>query len=466
MHKTALKSLSYAALVLLVTLSSCSLFKEVASGDALVNEFIKVNMEYWYYWNDKIPSGADKKLPSSDYFNAMLYSYDKQARPDGDRFSRFLDNAETTEASLAGESKTTGARLSLYNINNTISALVLYVIPGSPAAQGGVKRGDIIAKITVDGQAVTADNYANLLAVGTNYVFTLGRYENAAFVSTGQTKTVVAQSLQEDPMPFDTVYTKGNKKIGYLVYNRFYSKPNNSDQALYDQKMAQIFGKFKAAGVNEFVLDLRYNGGGYISTAVTLGSFIAKGANDKVLMTRDEYNKNVTPDLQKQYGANYGQRFFENRAENIGSNLSRVYVLTSTRTASASEMVINSLKPFMEVFLIGDVTVGKNVGSTVIKDTKKRFVQGIMPIILKTYNSAGQSDYTAGFTPNVTVKESITQPFYTFGDLRDPLLSEAFYQITGTRNARRGISEPEPIDRFKVQPQGAETEMFVDIPQQ
>lgn len=61
MHKTALKSLSYAALVLLVTLSSCSLFKEVATGDALVNEFIKVNMEYWYYWNDKIPSGADKK---------------------------------------------------------------------------------------------------------------------------------------------------------------------------------------------------------------------------------------------------------------------------------------------------------------------------------------------------------------------------------------------------------------------
>lgn len=462
MRKTALKPISYVAITLLLTFSSCSLFKEVASGDALVNEFIKVNMDYWYYWNDKIPTTIDKKLAPTDYFNAMLYTYDKQARPDGDRFSRFLDNAETTEASLSGESKTTGARLSLYNINNTISALVLYVIPGSPAAQGGIKRGDIIAKMSVDGQAITVDNYSNLLTIGTNYVFTLGRYENSTIVSTDQTKTVVAQSLQEDPMPLDTIYTKGNKKIGYLVYHRFYSKPNNSDQAIYDQKMAQIFGKFKAAGVNEFVLDLRYNGGGYISTAVTLGSFIAKGANDKVLMTRDEYNKNVTPDLQKQYGANYGLRNFENRPENIGGNLSRVYVLTSNRTASASEMVINGLKPFMDVVLIGDVTVGKNVGSTVIKDTKKRFVQGIMPIILKTYNSAGQSDYTAGFTPIVTVKEGLSQPFYPFGDLRDPLLSEAYYQITGTRNARRGISEPEPLDKYKLQPQGSETEMFVE----
>jgi C-terminal processing protease CtpA/Prc len=266
-------------------------------------------------------------------------------------------------------------------------------------------------------------------------------------------------------MPLDTVYTKGTKKIGYLVYHRFYSKPNNSDQALYDLKMAQIFGKFKAAGINEFVLDLRYNGGGFISTAVTLASFIAKGASDKVLMTRDEYNKNVTPDLQKQYGANYGLRNFENRPENIGGNLSRVYVLTSSRTASASEMVINALKPFMEVVIVGDLTVGKNVGSTVIKDSKKRFVQGIMPIILKTYNSAGQSDYTGGFTPTFTVKESLSQPFYAFGDLRDPLLSEAYFQITGARNARRGISESEPIDRFKVQPQGPETEMFVDNPQ-
>jgi C-terminal processing protease CtpA/Prc len=461
MRKIASKSIISIALASFALLWSCRQ-NDVATGDALINEFIAVNMDYWYYWRDKSTTTSNKSLAPEAYFNSLLYPFDTQARPDGDRFSRFLPNAEETEASLSGEAKTTGARLSLYNNNNNISGFVMYVFPDSPAAKSGIKRGDIFSKIAVDGQTVTIDNYAALLATGTNYVYTVGRYENGAFVNTDQTKTVSAQALQEDPMPLDTIYTKGNKKVGYLVYNRFYSKPNNSDQALYDQKMAQIFGKMKAAGVNEFVLDLRYNGGGYISTAVTLASFIAKGVTDKTIMARDEHNAKVTPDLKKEFGASYGTRYFANKSESIGNQLTRVYILTSSRTASASELVINSLKPFMEVFLIGDVTVGKNVGSIVIKDEKKRFAQGIMPIVLKTYNSAGKSDYTAGFTPNVTVKESLSQPFYGFGDLRDPLLSEAYFQITGTRNARRGISETDPIEQFRIKPQGIESEMFIE----
>lgn len=463
MRKIVSKNLVIIGLMGFTFLWSCR-NNDVATGDALINDFISVNMDYWYYWNDKIPANASKNLTPANYFNSLLYTFDKQLRPDGDRFSRFLENAETTEASLAGESKTTGARLALYNNNNNIAGLVMYVLPGSPAAKSGIKRGEVFSKITVDGQVVTIDNYTSVLETGASYVYTVGKVENSAFVNTDQTKTVAAEALQEDPMPLDTIYTKGNRKIGYLVYNRFYSKPNNSDQALYDQKMAQIFGKMKAAGINEFILDLRYNGGGYISTAVTLASFIAKGVTDKTVMSKAEYNPKATPDLVKQYGANFGIDYFASKPENIGSNLQRVYVLTSSRTASASELVINALKPFMEVVLVGDVTVGKNVGSVVIKDNKKRFVQGMMPIVLKTFNSAGKSDYTAGFTPNATVKESLSQPFYAFGDLRDPLLSEAYFQITGTRNARRGISETEPIERFKIKSEGIESEMFVEMP--
>jgi len=427
-----------------------------------VNEFVAVNMDYWYYWNDKTAPNANKSLAPEAYFNSLLYPFDAQARSDGDRFSRFLDNAVSTEASLSGENKTTGARLALYNNNNNIAGLVMYVLPSSPAEKAGIKRGDIFSKITVDGKIATVDNYSSLLAEGTNYEYVFGRYENKTFINTDQIKTVAAQALQEDPMLLDTIYTKGTKKIAYLVYNRFYSKPNNSDQALYDQKMAKIFGRFKTAGINEFVLDLRYNGGGYISTAVILSSFIAKGVTDKTIMARAEYNKKATPDLVKQYGANFGVDFFANQSENIGANLQRVYVLTSSRTASASELVINALKPFMEVVIIGDVTVGKNVGSIVIKDSKKRFVEGIMPIVLKTYNSAGQSDYTAGFVPKVQIKEDLSQPFYAFGDLREPLLSEVFFQVTGSRILRRGIQDTPDSDRLKIAPVGIETEMVLE----
>lgn len=463
MRNIVLKSTLLIALVGTGLIWSCR-NNDVKTGDALVNEFIAVNIDYWYYWRDKITPNSNKSLAPEAYFNSLLYPFDAQARPDGDRFSRFLANASATEASLSGESKATGARVALYNNNNNIAGFVMYVLPGSPAAKVGIKRGDIFGKITVDGQIATIDNYSKLFAEGTNYIYHIGSYDNSnrAFVTTDQTKTVAAIALQEDPILLDSIYTKGNKKIGYLVYNRFYSKPNNSDQALYDQKMAQVFGKFKVAGINEFVLDLRYNGGGFISTAVTLASFIAKGVTDKTIMSRDEYNSKVSPDLEKNQGKEFNLNYFKAKPENIGGNLQRVYVLTSTRTASASELVINALKPFMEVFLVGDITTGKNVGSIVIKDSKNRFVQGMMPIVLKTFNSAGKSDYTAGFTPNVSVKESLSLPFYAFGDLREPLLSEAYFQITGTRNARRGIVETSDSERFRIAPQGIETEMFAD----
>ncbi|WP_428657502.1 S41 family peptidase [Runella sp.] len=465
MQKLISKTFLFGIVALLTGLNACKQ-GDVSSGDALVNDFLSVNMDYWYYWRDKIPAGAldNKTLAPETYFNSLLYTFDATARPDGDRFSRFLSNAQETESSLSGESKTTGARMALYNSNNTIAGFVMYVFPGSPAAKAGIKRGDIFAKVTVDGQLATVDNYTALFAEGTNYIYTVGRYENKAFVSADQTKTVVAQALQEDPMLLDTVYTKGTKKIGYLVYNRFYSKPNNSDQPLYDQKMATIFGKYKAAGINEFILDLRYNGGGYTSTARTLGSFIAKGVTDKTVFSRDEYNSKATPDLEKNQGKEFNLNYFQPKTENIGANLQRVYVLVSSRTASASELVINGLKPFMDVFLIGDVTVGKNVGSILIKDSKNRFAQGMMPIVIKVFNSAGQSDYTAGFKPNVQIKEDLSVPFYAFGDLREPLLSEAYFQITGNRSARRAVSETPDSDRLKIAPSLIETEMVVDKP--
>ncbi|MFN4146147.1 MAG: S41 family peptidase [Runella sp.] len=436
--------------------------KDVLSGNSLINEFIAVNMDYWYYWRDKSQPNSNKSLDPETYFKSLLYPFDAQLRPDGDRFSAFLPNAQQTEAALSGESKTTGARLMLFNNSGNIAGVVMYVFPGSPAQRAGIRRGNIFPRITVDGQVVTTSNLSTLLATGTEYVYTLGRFENRTFINSERTIAVTAQALQEDPILLDTIYTRGSKRIGYMVYNRFYSRPNNSDQPIYDQRMARIFGQYKSAGINEFILDLRYNGGGFISTAHTLASFIARGVNERTVLARDEYNSKVMPDLRKRFGDNFGIAFFQNRPENIGSQLQRVYILTSSRTASASELVINALKPFMEVFLIGDVTVGKNVGSIVMKDDKNRFEQGIMPIVLKTFNSAGQSDYTAGFQPNVSVREDISQPFFEFGDPRDPLLSEALFQITGSRNARRGISQTTDSDHLRIAPLPYETEMVLE----
>ncbi len=454
----------------LVQIIGCKTKEVTPTGDAAVNNWVLANMQYWYYWNDKIPANTDKNLTPDKYFDSMLYKYDATLRPDGDRFSWINPSAADLTASLSGESKSTGAEFQFYRKANTdeLGARILYVFPGTPAAQAGLKRGDVVAKMAVDGTIITGANYSSVLTSGSEIAFTIGTYDaTSGFAATATTKTVKTLVLQEDPIFMDSVYVRNNKKIGYIVYNQFVKEPNGANNSLYDRKMDGIFAKFKATGVNELVLDLRYNPGGYLSSALNLASLIGRGISSNKLMYRTEYNKAVTPDITKQYGEKFFVTNFIDKTENLGGNLSRVIILTSKRSASASEMIINALKPYMPVFLIGDVTVGKNVGSITIKDDKNVIKWGMQPIVLKTFNSANQSEFTAGFKPDMSVVESLAQPMVAFGDLKDPLLNEAFFQILGSRPARRGIVEPLEIDRQTVystiESKAGGSNMFVEL---
>jgi C-terminal processing protease CtpA/Prc len=126
----------------------------------------------------------------------------------------------------------------------------------------------------------------------------------------------------------------------------------------------------------------------------------------------------------------------------VGSQLAsgRVFILTSSRTASASELIINALKPYMDVFLIGDTTYGKNVGSISLFDEKdSQNTLGLQPIVLKVFNSLDQSDYSTGFQPNVVSKDNSLY-LYPLGDPREALLSQALGQISGI-SARERVGE-------------------------
>ena len=452
--------------------SACKRNADVApfGNDVEVNNWITEQMKYWYFWNDKIPATPNTNQTPDKFFDSILYKFDAAARPDGDRFSWIQESADQLQASLAGESKSTGAEFQLYRRNNTddLGGRILYVLPNTPAAQAGLKRGDLFINATIDGEVMTGSNYSKLLNNGTTYKFAMARYENAAFVANGETKQTTAQVIQEDPLFLDSVYVRGNSRIAYLVYNQFVHAPNGAKDPLYNQKMDRIFAKFKAANVNELVLDLRYNSGGTSTASTNLASLIAKGASSSKVFVKREWNATASPALEKQYGKNFFFDYFTDKTENIGNNLSRVFILTSTRSASASELVINGLKPYMNVFLIGDKTVGKNVGSITLRDDKKRHNWGLQPIVAKNFNSEGKSDFTAGFQPNVEVKELLAQPIQTLGDTRDLLLNEAFFQITGTRTMRRGIAEPDATDRNQVfstiERKAGGGNYFIDLP--
>lgn len=234
-----------------------------------------------------------------------------------------------------------------------------------------------------------------------------------------------------------------DKKIGYLVYNHFTSGPNGYSDRTYDEEMKKIFAGFQAQGVNEFVLDLRYNGGGYENSANMLAGLLIPEASRKKVFAVFSDNK----------GQSYSNDFCvetKGTAGYLKLNSNRIYILTSQSTASSSEVVINSLNPFMDVTLIGELTEGKNVGMEMQKNDKYEWIY--WPITLRVTNAVND-DYSAGFKPDIEWNEydltqNPTDALLPLGDPDEFMLGKAISLITGiNRSARSMNTLSQPIMR-------------------
>lgn len=265
-------------------------------------------------------------------------------------------------------------------------------------------------------------------------------------ISVSLTKTV----LDENPIFISKVIVSGSYKIGYLMYNGFYAN--------YDQQLNAAFAKLKSEGVTDLVLDLRYNGGGSVQSATYLASMIT-GQFKNQIFSKQKWNNKIN-----EYFASEDAELLNNRfTDKIGStsinslNLNRVYILTSDATASASELVINGLTPYISVVQIGDRTVGKNVGSITLYDsetfTKKnvnrRHKYAMQPLVLKIVNASDFGEYTDGLEPNYEQLEYISN-MGILGEPSEPLLGLAISKITGATSKRvqtnRGQALPTFID--------------------
>jgi carboxyl-terminal processing protease len=321
-----------------------------------VNTFVWGNMHDWYLWNDKISNLTNtyyQPLTTTspnykrnvDSLNVFLNKYSDPSKlfPDllyqykvVDKWSFMVNDYTIIENWIAGISKTMGYDYQLYRLNSTsdnILGVIRYVLPGSPADKAGIKRGDIFIKI--DGTQLTTSNYQTLTAKE-SFALTLAQLtNNSVLVPTVTTPLMTAVEMQEDPVYLSKVITVNGSKVGYLVYNGFTSD--------YDLELNTVFQQFKTAGVNKLILDLRYNGGGSVQTAVYLASMIYT-TNASKLFTQSVYNSILTPEFSSAYGANFFLNNFTDKIKTtpINSlNLADVYFIVTGETASASELLIN-----------------------------------------------------------------------------------------------------------------------------
>jgi len=202
--------------------------------------------------------------------------------------------------------------------------------------------------------------------------------------------------------------------------------------------MKTIFADFQSKGVNEFVLDLRYNGGGYEHSANMLaGLLISEESKDKVfgIFSNNKGKVTHTRYFNTETGGTTGH---------LKLNSNRIYILTSENTASSSELVISSLEPFMNIVLIGELTEGKNVGMQKYSD--EQYEWAYWPITTKVTNAVN-SDYSAGFTPDYewnefNLAQNTEDTLLPLGSSDEFMLNKAITLITGTNRNTRNITMP------------------------
>ena len=421
-----------------------------------VNTFVWSSMHDYYLWNDKIPNLTNtyyqmltttsanyqrnkdslnvylnKFTDPSKLFNDLLYQYKVV-----DKWSFIVSDYTIIDNWIAGISKTMGYDFQLYYLNSTSSdiiGVVRYVLKGSPADLAGVQRGDVFAK--VDGVQLTDANYTANLINKESFTLTFAKIVGGVITPTGKTATMTAVQLQEDPVFLSKVIDINGSKVGYLVYNGFTSD--------FDLELNTAFQQFKTAGVSKLILDLRYNGGGSVQTAIYLASMIYT-TNTSTLFTKSVYNGILTPYITTTYGDSFFNSNFTDKIKTTAINtlnLKDVYFIVSGETASASELLINGLKPYMNVKSIGTNTYGKYVASLTLKDydannnlvtTHKYAMQ---PIVAKYANSLGVSDFVTGLVPDITLKEDIGN-MLQLGDENETLLKAALDNIKGLKSMR------------------------------
>lgn len=359
-----------------------------------------------YLWYTQIPTTFNARSyadPNKIMEAIRPFSMEPPNALPVDRFSFAMKQVEWNNLS-SGSSSDFGLNIFFFSSNDL---RIKSVERDAPAGKAGIKRGWRIVKINGSNNIATDQATINTIVAAV--------FKSATTAFTFQKPdgslvdiTLNAGSYQTHPVMADSVYTIGAKKIGYLVFNSFLG-----DQTEISNEFTRVFTRFATYGVTDVVVDLRYNGGGYVSLAEKLSNYLAPSTASGVMMMQ-KYND--------KYAAKYNVTTNFNKAGSV--SVPRVIFIVSSSTASASELVINNIKAVSDVKLIGrNNTYGKPVGFFAIPVGDWY----IFPVSFKTVNKNGTSDYYSGFTPDAIIADGLDK---NWGDITETSLASAIKYIT------------------------------------
>ncbi|WP_372642136.1 S41 family peptidase [Ancylomarina sp.] len=399
------------AILLLFVFTACSKDdNDNKPKDKTAVEVLDEIMEEWYLWNDELPAlNVNNYNDLNTYFNDLLVDQDKWS---------FIANLDALLAFLNNGTYTGyGFDLQFEEGNNTPRVSLVY--DQSQLYDEGITRSWKLLEINNQStNSMTENEIRGLLSNSTIALL----FEN----NSGEQKSL---NLSKKEMNQNTVIKRSviqtlNKKVAYLVFDSFLGSS--------EAELNEAFDYFNAEGAEELVLDMRYNGGGSTDIANQLAGLISGNAYQGKIFSKYIFNESKTSE-------NFNEAF-SSQASAYGFN--RIFVITTSATASASELVINSLKPYMgaeNIKLIGSTTHGKPVGMNVFQVPE--FNLAILPITFHITDENGDGYYFNGIPVDHEVEDDIT---HDWGDIDESNLKAALDYINNdafpavTARAKKG----------------------------
>jgi C-terminal processing protease CtpA/Prc len=422
-----MKKLNWIIGLVMIMSSSCTPDEDVIPQPEsnLVKAAIFDSMKEWYYWNDELPATINTSdyTTNQDLLRAIIY------KP-LDRFSYLTTRNEFNNAFVG---KNAGHGFG-FGFDRNERLFLTSVFKDSPAGKDGWQRGWEITNI--NGKPISAYKTST-----GGYEFQLGPSE-AGLSNTftfllpdgsSITRTNTKTDYQSNSVLHQEIITAGTKIIGYWVYNSF--KATEGLNPTQSKEVGTSMDYFQSESINELIIDLRYNGGGSVAVAEQINNYLIQSSNSGKVMYTNQLNSLKT-DLEKT--VNF---------KKIGNlELDRIIFITSRGTASASELVINSLKPYTEIVLVGDNTFGKPVGSFPLSGYNKTLKENnveLVPITFATANAVGNTEYFDGFPVDYVVGDTPQFNWGNSGDLR--LRAALNYLENGAIGARMEQSYYKPV---------------------